>query len=276
MDDDDDFFLDDDEPIAGAQDAARTPWKVLIVDDEPDVHSVTKLALKGFSFQGREITYLSAHSAEEGKQILASESDVALILLDVVMETDHAGLDFARWLRDEIANDDTRVILRTGQPGQAPERQVVLAYDINDYKAKAELTADRLFASIVTALRGYGELQENHRLREEFAARMAAQSAAERTLVDMLPFPVLQVDVLGQVVLANAPLGAVAGSTPDALIGQPSEMVLPAELTALATAPEAKDGAIAVGATRFHVLCRDVHDADGTRSGRAICLVPSA
>ena len=52
-----------------------------------------------------------------------------------------------------------RIILRTGQPGQAPERRVIVDYDINDYKAKTELTADKLFTSLTAALRSYQQLE---------------------------------------------------------------------------------------------------------------------
>jgi signal transduction histidine kinase len=81
------------------------------------------------------------------------------VLLDVIMETDAAGLDLVEYIRNEIKNETVRIILRTGQPGQAPERRVIVQYDINDYKAKTELTADKLFTSLTAALRSYQQLE---------------------------------------------------------------------------------------------------------------------
>ena len=133
-------------------------WKVLIVDDEPEVHSVTKLALSDFTFQGKNLEFISAYSGAEAKKTLEQHPDAAIILLDVVMETDDAGLLVARYIREELHNHYVRIILRTGQPGQAPERQVIVNYDINDYKSKTELTAQKLFTVVMSSLRSYRDI----------------------------------------------------------------------------------------------------------------------
>ena len=90
---------------------------------------------------------------------MRAHPDVAAVLLDVIMETDDAGLDLVQFIRNTLKNETVRIILRTGQPGQAPERRVIVDYDINDYKAKTELTADKLFTSLTAALRSYQQLQ---------------------------------------------------------------------------------------------------------------------
>ncbi|MFT5675327.1 MAG: response regulator RpfG family c-di-GMP phosphodiesterase [Paraglaciecola sp.] len=133
-------------------------WKILIVDDEPEVHAVTKLALSDFIFLDKRLEFISAYSGEEAKQIFLSQSDIAVVLLDVVMETDDAGLQVADFIRNEAANHFTRIILRTGQPGQAPERDVIINYDINDYKSKTELTSQKLFTVVIAALRSYRDI----------------------------------------------------------------------------------------------------------------------
>ena len=134
-------------------------WKLLIVDDEEDVHSITRMVLEGFEFEGQRLEFLSAFSAKEGLRVMAANPDVAVMLLDVVMETGHAGLDLARQVREELGNSLVRIILRTGQPGQAPERQVIINYDINDYKSKSELTAQKLFTAVTTGIRSYRDLR---------------------------------------------------------------------------------------------------------------------
>ncbi|MGQ0466471.1 MAG: adenylate/guanylate cyclase domain-containing protein [Sporichthyaceae bacterium] len=158
LDDDLIEFLDEDPELVPASDPA-TWWKLLVVDDEPEVHKVTELALSGFAFEERRVQIVNAYSGIEARQILAEHPDTAVILLDVVMETDDAGLEFVRWVRGELGNRMVRIILRTGQPGHAPEQKVVVDYDINDYKNKAELTAGRLFTTMVSSLRSHRDLR---------------------------------------------------------------------------------------------------------------------
>jgi signal transduction histidine kinase/response regulator of citrate/malate metabolism len=135
------------------------PWKVAVIDDDPAVHEGTRFALYDYSLHGQGLELLAAHSAAEGRELLRRHPDVAVVLLDVVMETDLAGLELVDFIRKELRNETVRIILRTGQPGQAPERSVIVDYDINDYKAKTELTADKLFTSLTAALRSYQQIQ---------------------------------------------------------------------------------------------------------------------
>lgn len=155
----DDWLLDDDADASGAETCpARKAWKILIIDDEKDVHSATRLAIKDLVYKERPLELLSAYSAREGYELLRQHDDVALILLDVVMETDSAGLDLVHRIRDELGNRLARIVLRTGQPGQAPEQEVILNYDINDYKTKTELTVQKLFTTVISSLRAYENL----------------------------------------------------------------------------------------------------------------------
>ena len=141
------------------------PWKILIIDDEEDVHTITELVLRGFVFESRGLELIHAHSAAQAYNILASDKDIALALVDVVMETDHAGLDLVVDIREKLNNKILRLILRTGQPGQAPEERIIVDYDINDYKAKTELTATKLKTTIYASLRSYRDLMTIERNR---------------------------------------------------------------------------------------------------------------
>ena len=156
MDQDDDNWLEDD--IAVPQQSQQPPWNVLVVDDEPDVHQVTRLALAHINFLGRPLNIISCYTGKETLDTLRSRNDIALILLDVVMESENAGLEVARMIREELHNHKVRIILRTGQPGVAPEREVIESYDINDYKAKTELTRDKLFTVVLGSLRSYNDI----------------------------------------------------------------------------------------------------------------------
>ena len=159
MSDPDDIIalLDDAEP--GPPEPQAVGWKVAVVDDDPAVHEGTRFALYDYALNGQRLEILSAYSGREGRELLAAHPDIAVVLLDVVMETESAGLDLVGHIRRTLRNETVRIILRTGQPGQAPERRVIVDYDINDYKAKTELTADKLFTSMTAALRSYQQLE---------------------------------------------------------------------------------------------------------------------
>jgi response regulator RpfG family c-di-GMP phosphodiesterase len=144
--------------LAPSPSVAAVPWKVLLVDDEPEIHEVTRLVLSGFQFENRPLLILSATTAAEAKEMLAEFDDIAVILLDVVMESDQAGLHLVQYIRQDLGNHNVRIVLRTGEPGQAPEHEVITRYDINDYKEKTELTAQKLATTMFASLRAYRDI----------------------------------------------------------------------------------------------------------------------
>jgi response regulator RpfG family c-di-GMP phosphodiesterase len=152
----------------------RHVWKVLVVDDEPDVRTMTRLCLKDFRFASRELQFLEAASAAEARALLAEHSDIAVALVDVVMETDDAGLQLVNYIRNELGNSLIRLIIRTGQPGMAPERAVIDNFDIDDYKDKSELTATRLYTSVRSAIKAYRDLRAIELNRAGLARLLAA------------------------------------------------------------------------------------------------------
>jgi response regulator RpfG family c-di-GMP phosphodiesterase len=169
------------------------PWKVLLVDDEPDIHDITKLTLSRFRLDGRALAFLHAYNGEEAKEVLAREKDIALVFLDVVMEKEDSGLEVARWMRQDLDNQFTRIVLRTGQPGQAPEERVIVDYDINDYKEKTELDRTKLFTTTFAALRAYRDImkvedarrvQQNYREGLERVIAASAHIFQQRNLKD--------------------------------------------------------------------------------------------
>lgn len=176
---DDSLLFAEDEPTPATptdQDIPIQPWNILIIDDEEEVHKVSKLVLGKIRFDKRPLHFLHAYSAEEAKSILSSRSDIALALVDVVMENDHAGLDLVTWIRRELGNTQTRLVLRTGQPGQAPEHQVIEDYDINDYKDKTELTDIKMKTLVYAALRSYRDIITIERSRRGLERVITATS----------------------------------------------------------------------------------------------------
>ena len=133
-------------------------WKILIVDDDPEIHAVTRLTVDDLDFEGKSVQLLSAMSAKEAREILKKEPDIAVACIDVVMETEDAGLRLVNYIRNELNQKRIRLIIRTGQPGIAPEKYVIDHYDINDYKDKTEMTTERLYTTLRTALTAYQDL----------------------------------------------------------------------------------------------------------------------
>ncbi len=155
-------------------------WKLIIVDDDKDIHTVTKFALKDLTFKGMSLSFQSAYSAQEAIEILSRESDFAIVLLDIGMETNDAGLEVAKFIRQQLNDDITRIIIRTGQPGDVPEREIIDDYDINDYKSKTDLTIEKLFISIRTAIAQYAQINELAILNQELEERVAQAIAKQK------------------------------------------------------------------------------------------------
>jgi signal transduction histidine kinase/CheY-like chemotaxis protein len=221
---DDVLHLIDDSGTA-SEDSNSRKWKIAVIDDDPAVHDGTRFALSDYSLNGQGLEILSAHSAAEGRKLMREHSDIAAVLLDVIMETDIAGLELVEYIRNEIRNETVRIILRTGQPGQAPERRVIVQYDINDYKAKTELTADKLFTSLTAALRSYQQLERMVQTRRGLEIIIDAASTlydfksmqrlAEGVLTQLASL--LNVDCAGILVLRDN--GETAGSELSVLAG---------------------------------------------------------
>ncbi len=169
------WLIDDvaaDRISSASTDIGELPWRILIVDDDVDVHVVTRLALRNVSFMGRPLQLLSAYSGKEAVELLRDTADVALVLLDVMMETDDAGLRVAKQIRGELNNHLVRVVLRTGQAGQSVEQRVIVDYDINDYKSKTDLTTQKLFTTVIASLRAYGSLVATARTQHALSASL--------------------------------------------------------------------------------------------------------
>lgn len=142
----DDLILDS-EPLSG--------WKILIVDDDPEVHQVTRLVLNRFQFDNKTIQILQAHSAEEARIFFQNEKNIAVAFVDVIMETDRAGLDLVDYVRNDLNNHTVRIIIRTGQPGIIQEQTTINNYDIDDFKEKTELTNKKLVSTLTLAIKHY-------------------------------------------------------------------------------------------------------------------------
>lgn len=182
-----------------------TPWTLLLVDDEEDVLEVSKLVLEDMQFEGRPLRILTAQSGRAARDIFEAEADIAVAFIDVVMETEHAGLDLVKHVRENLGNHQTRLILRTGNPGAAPQHEIVRHLEIDDYKEKTDLTADRLETSVLTSLRGYRNLKARLRMERGLEQMIEASAALHSNIstIDFLRTALMQIAAIVQVELDN-------------------------------------------------------------------------
>ena len=153
-------------------------WKVMVIDDEKSVHDITSLSLREFTFDGKGIKFINAFSAKEAKACFKRNPDTALMLVDVVMESEDSGLKFVHYVREALKNDIVQVVIRTGQPGFAPEDQVISKYSINSYYSKTEVTSRKLVSLVTTSLRTY-------QLSLDLSLELSRRRRAEHRLRDL-------------------------------------------------------------------------------------------
>ena len=220
MNNQDDFLgLFAPEPAAGIASAASPVWKVLLVDDEPDIHAVLRMALSDVEVNGRPLQLLDAVSATEARLRLEEHPDIALILLDVVMESERAGLELVRHVRDNLGKRNIQIILVTGQPGYAPQRNVVREYEIDGYRLKSELTTDKIFVSVFAALRTHqAMLEKDTALEEAWHFRKA---------MDRAPCYIYLKDKAGRYAYANQPTLDLFQRSAESLEGSVDEDFFP-------------------------------------------------
>lgn len=205
-------------------------WKVLIVDDEAEVHRLTRMALEEFTFEGRELMVLSALSGKEAEVILNEHPDIALILLDVIMETDDAGLRLVRNIRENMNNNIVQIVLRTGQPGLTPQKEAISEYEINGYTSKVELTAEKMFSTVTASLRAYwlsySLNRMNVKLKTELTERKRAEKAVRRlthfqeTVIDNASIWLTVTDKQNRVVIWNKAAEKISGYSRKDVIGK--------------------------------------------------------
>ena len=202
---------------------AGTPWKILIADDEPSVHLVTRLALGDFTFEGRRLELLSAYGEVDTRRLLSEHPDAALLLLDVVMDTVTSGFDLVRYIRDDLKNKELRIVMRTGQSGNAPEDRILINYDINDFKDKTELTVAKLRTTLISSLRTYSHL----RIIDQERRKLASHRTYLQTIISSLNSVVVTLDSRFRVVLWNRQAEVLTGVSEAEAQGHDVFLVVP-------------------------------------------------
>ncbi len=128
------------------------------------------------------------------------------------METHDSGLQVVRYIREDLRDRKVQIILRTGQPGEAPEESVIINYEINDYKLKIELTRQKLVTTTIAALRAYKNIVTIERQTEELTSAMQLVQETQLQLVQNEKMAVLGNWVAGVAHEINNPVGFIRGN----------------------------------------------------------------
>ncbi|MDX1268994.1 MAG: phosphodiesterase, partial [Oceanisphaera sp.] len=141
-------------------------WIILSVDDDPAYQASLAYSLQGLRLHDKKVTLLTAGSAAEAATILRQTPDIAVVLLDVVMEDDTAGLRLVGTIREVLGNMAIRIVLLTGQPGIAPRTMVMDKLDIDEYWDKADLTSTRLSSVLTSQIRTWTYIKQINMARQ--------------------------------------------------------------------------------------------------------------
>jgi len=209
-------------------------WKILIVDDQQSVHDMMNLVLRHFTFEGRQLEILHSYSAKQAKGLLAEQNDVALAIVDVVMESDRAGLELVKYIREVLNNQLIRIILSTGQPGFMSKTEIFQKYDINGYNEKAELTAEKQYSSVYMGLRSYRDMYELAESRKDLEkANQHIQSIVENAYD-----AIVTIDQNFHIVMFNPAAEVLFGYSSENIMNQPLNRFLPNCCTPYSTPSE--------------------------------------
>ncbi len=130
-------------------------WKILIVDDEQDIHKIIKMIFDNHKIDDMNLEIFSACNSDEAIFLLKENSDIAVALVDIVMETEDAGINCVRRIRNELKNDKIRLILKTGYPSQIPGPEILEAFDISMFKQETDLTTQIIIEMICTSIKEF-------------------------------------------------------------------------------------------------------------------------
>ncbi len=208
----------------------ESAWKILLVDDEFDIHALFRLALQGVVVEARPVKLFYACSAEEARAVLSEHPDMALVLLDVVMETEQAGLVLAHYIRQVLNNDLIQIVLITGQPGYAPQRSVVMDYEINGYRLKSELMADNIFVSVYVAIRAHHALLKisyQQKLLDEAERRSQEDRMLKVFIIESSEDAIIGKTMDGIVTSWNLAAEKIFAYTSEEMIGRSVSAIIP-------------------------------------------------
>lgn len=169
-----DLSSNDSPPQITPKARARNYCKVLTVEDDQDYQEALLNGLSSLNYDDKKVEFLTASTALEAATVIAENPDISVIFLDVVMETDNAGLRLIRTIREDIGNDLVRIVLLTGQAGMTSVEDLISQYDIDDYWCKSDLTQVHLQTIVLSNLRTWEHLSDMKEARHSMQLLLAA------------------------------------------------------------------------------------------------------
>lgn len=164
--------------IHAKHDAFPERWQVLVVDDDPDGHTIPGTVLRDVTFRDKYVEVLDAYSTEEALDILSSNPDIAVAVIDIILTTEDEGLQLVRTIRENLENHLIRIILRTALEHNFPENRLVIDYDINGFSGRNENSSRHLVTSVITAFRSYQDLKTIHALNRSLEEKVKDRTQA--------------------------------------------------------------------------------------------------
>lgn len=149
---------------------ANPTWKLLILDDDDDIHRSLRDVFSEFSFNEKKVTIFNAYSTADAISTMQEHPDIAAVLLDIYMQESESGLTFVKYLRETLKNHSIQIIIFTeknypAHPGL--KNNIVLDYDIDDYIEKTDITPEKIFSIVVMALRSFQHLTQIEAAQKE-------------------------------------------------------------------------------------------------------------
>ena len=130
-------------------------WKILMIDDDEQVHQSTVLALGDEVVLGRKLSFDHARSAKEALDIMNKGDSIPdLAFVDMVMETPDAGLRFAMAAKESTSWSSVKILLRSGQPGFSNEMEKARSLGVEGFAQKASISRSVLISALVELLSG--------------------------------------------------------------------------------------------------------------------------
>ena len=153
-------------------------WKVLVVDPEEEVHSLTRRALRDMQFGDRGVEVLNAYSAKEALDLIAGHKDIAVAIIDMLLKQERTGIDLVHTIRRELKEKLLRIILHAEEDNGTPEEGLIVDYDINDYKGAREFSAGKLRSALISAFRSYQDLRTISHLNKSLERKVRDRTHA--------------------------------------------------------------------------------------------------
>ena len=158
-------------------------WKVLITDDQEMIHVMIKHYLKDYQFQGIGLQFIDSFSCKDAKSLLNNNPDIAVVILDVMLEEPDSGFQIVQYIRETLNNKLLKIIMLTGNLDIEKAKFFFMTYDIDIYCPKYDI--NKIYFMMTASLRAYQSSYSIHILHDELKQKLKNQESAEQELKEL-------------------------------------------------------------------------------------------